>query len=195
MRPAAATIAVLLLLSTPAYAWKCGNPACIMCYGSSAYKYYPNRYPQYAKPTITVDSTPQKVVDGCLAIVQPRKDELLVDLGCGDGRWLISAVRDYGCRAVGVEIDRDVAALATRNVKAAGLSDRVTVIHGDARRYDLAGVDIVVLYLFPELIEQLEPELFRASRVISYSHPIPHVTNQRLVVAKQPVYLWQRTGR
>jgi len=139
--------------------------------------------------------TPLVVVKAMLELVKPAKDEVLCDLGCGDGRIVIAAAKTYGCRAVGVEIDEANVDLARRNVRFAGVGSLVEIVHADARTYKLDKVDVVTLYLFPALIKQLEPEVFKAKRIVSYSHEIPGVANRKVMVdGKYPVFLWRQTS-
>lgn len=139
------------------------------------------------------EPTPYIVVAAMLRLVKPTKDELLCDLGCGDGRIVIMAAENYGCRAVGVEINKATVELARRNVRAAGVEELVEIIHADARKHDLGTTDIVVLYAHPSLIRELAPAIFRVSRIVSYSHPIPNVLNRSSMVAKKyPIHLWLR---
>lgn len=129
-----------------------------------------------------LQSMPHAAVDAMLSVVKPRPGQTLYDLGCGDGRILIAAVRDYGCRAVGVEINSETSQLALKNVKAAGLKDMIAMYDGDAREMALtdradgiADADIVTLYLYSDTIESLIPRLKTlkpGATVISYLHDI-----------------------
>jgi cyclopropane fatty-acyl-phospholipid synthase-like methyltransferase len=118
----------------------------------------------------------------------PAEDEMLLDIGCGDGRILIEAVKRYKCLAVGIEIDKRVADLARENVKKAGLGGRIRVMDGDARKYKFDDVDVITMYLFPDLMEEMQPEMFRARKIVSYSHPIPNVRNHRV----GEIYIWEK---
>src|SRR5690242_21425623 len=76
-------------------------------------------------------NSPQRAVDKMLEMANPKPGETLYDLGCGDGRILITAAQRYNVKAVGIEIAEHQARIAAENVKKAGLQDRVKVIHGD----------------------------------------------------------------
>lgn len=106
-----------------------------------------------------------------LKLLSPRPHETLVDYGCGDGRFLIAAARHYGCRAVGVEIDPQRAQAAREAVAAAGLSDRIRIIEGDATQVDV-DADVGVVYLWPDVLQQLKPKLQKLDRFVSYMHPV-----------------------
>lgn len=122
-------------------------------------------------------STPEVAVNEMLNIAAPKPDEVIYDLGCGDARILIAAVKKYGCRAVGVEINPKTVDLARKKVKEAGLSDRIRIVYDDVTQYAyLDEADIVTMYLYPDTIRGLIPRLRRlrqGTRVVSYLHPIP----------------------
>ncbi len=146
-----------------------------------------------AHKDITIDSTPQVVVDSMLAAVNPTEDDVLYDLGCGDGRILITAVKKYNCVAVGIELNPNVAAIAKANIKKAGLEHRIQIVTGDARKYELSDATIVTMYLFPDLMLELEPHITHATRIVSYSHEIPNRNNSKILVqGKYPVYVWAK---
>ncbi len=135
--------------------------------------------------------TPHAVVDAMLAAVRPTRSDVLYDLGCGDGRILIAAARDYGCRAVGIEINPETAELARENVRAAGLEGKIVVRTGDALKFNLDGATVVTMYLYVDTMERLVPYIKRATRIVSYSHPIPGRVNEKFMVGDHPVYLWR----
>lgn len=136
--------------------------------------------------------TPTLVVDAMLAAVRPTTRDVLYDLGCGDGRILIAAVRDYGCRAVGIEINAETAELARANVRAAGLEGKIAIRTGDALKFNLDGATIVTMYLSLDTMDQLVPYITNATRIVSYSHPIPGRVNERFTVGEDhPVYVWR----
>jgi hypothetical protein len=139
--------------------------------------YYANQ------PKLTADDlppdqqpTPMEGVAATLAALRPQPHEVLVDYGCGfDARYLITACRQYGTRkAIGVEIDPVVAASARAYVAQAGLSDRITIITGDATKVDVTA-DIGVAYLWPDVLEQLKPRINRLKRFASYAHAVPGI--------------------
>ena len=129
-----------------------------------------------------IDSTPQPIVEVMLAQLHLVPGDTIYDLGCGDGRMLITAVQTYGCKAVGIEIDPAVAAYARQRVREAGCG-RITIITGDARRYNLDGATAVTMYLFPPLIKELMPKI-KTRRVVSFSHRIPGRKCQQVLIDK-----------
>lgn len=91
--------------------------------------------------------TPRPLIAPLLELAGAAKGELAVDLGCGDGRVLVEAARIFGCRGLGVERNGRLAAMARRNVEAAGFSDRVEIVEGEAATVDLSAAALVFLFL------------------------------------------------
>lgn len=140
-------------------------------------------------------ATPPAVVDAMLRLADLRPGEVLYDLGAGDGRIAIAAARDYGVRAVGIEIDARKAAEAQANVARAGLADRVEIRYGDALAADLRQASVVTLFLFPEINERLAPklraELPPGARIVSHRFGLGGWPPEREVVAEgHPLLLW-----
>ena len=155
--------------------------------------YMPGYGPQISAPQTvdqTLESTPQEVVDVLLDILQPKTNETLYDLGCGDGRILISATKKFGCRSVGIEINKRTAELAKQKAKEANIE--VTIIEGDIKDQDLSDADIITMYLFPKAMKLhlLKPR----TRIISIGHEIPGVNAQKREVTvngkKYTFYMW-----
>ena len=122
-------------------------------------------------------NSPQHAVDKMLELANLKPGETLYDLGCGDGRILIAAAEKYHAKGVGVEISSTLAKRAAQKVQQAGLSNQVTIVHGNFMRTDLSHADVVTLYLATTANESLRPNLERylrpKSRVVSYDYPIP----------------------
>lgn len=115
---------------------------------------------------------PQEAVDAMLGILSPEWGDTLYDLGCGDGRILISANLDYGCSVLGIENNPRTYLRAEKNVKAH--CEGWAVIYDDATRYPLDKADFITVYLNPEVSRRMRWATLRpGARVISYQHPIP----------------------
>lgn len=117
--------------------------------------------------------TPHEVVDRMLLLAGVTKDDVLIDLGCGDGRIPIAAAKQYGTRGLGVDIDPQRIAEANANAKAAGVEHLVTFKLQDAMKTDVSGATVVTTYLLtasnlrlrPLLTAQLKP----GSRIVTHS--------------------------
>lgn len=114
--------------------------------------------------------TPNELVTEMLEIAQVTSVDLVYDLGAGDGKITIEAARRYGARAVGIEYNPDMAALARRNAQQAGVSDRVTIVTGDIFNEDFSNATVVTLYLLTELNIKLKPTILKmkpGTRIVS----------------------------
>jgi predicted RNA methylase len=122
--------------------------------------------------------TPQQVVDKMLELAKVTSNDVVYDLGCGDGRIVVTAAKRYGARAVGFEIDPERVAEARENVRLSGVGDRVTIEQKDIFSLDLAPASVVTLYLLPSLNVRLIPQLSQlrpGSRVVSHDFDIQGV--------------------
>lgn len=120
--------------------------------------------------------TPQVVVEKMLALAQVKPGETVYDLGCGDGRIVITAAEKFKAHAVGIEIRRDIYERTLARVASLGLQDTVRIIHGNALQYDLSPADVVTLYLLTSSNERLKPVLVKylrpSARVVSHDFEI-----------------------
>jgi precorrin-6B methylase 2 len=117
--------------------------------------------------------TPQDVVDRMLKLANVGKNDLILDLGCGDGRIPISAARTYGARGIGVDIDPQRIAEANANAKAAGVTNLVTFKLENAMTTDLSQATVVTLYLLSSSNLKLRPILTRqlkpGTRIVAHN--------------------------
>jgi hypothetical protein len=129
---------------------------------------------QRSQTQVTPDQEgcPHDVVESMLDAMELRSDDVLGDLGCGDGRILIAAAK-RGIRGIGVEIDGSRADLARRNVKEAGFDHLVTIETGDALEFDLSRVTTATAYLYPPLLEKLSEKLKQVRVAASPFHEVP----------------------
>ena len=103
--------------------------------------------------------TPDVLVDKMLEMAAVTPDDLVVDLGSGDGRMAIAAAR-LGARAVGVELDPNLVALSARRAAEAGVADRTTFVAADLFEFDLSAATVVTMFLLPDVNYRLRPTLF-----------------------------------
>ena len=103
--------------------------------------------------------TPDVLVDKMLEMAEVSADDLVVDLGSGDGRLVIAAAR-LGARAVGVELAPNLVALSERRAAEAGVSDRTEFVAADLFEFDLSPATVVTMFLLPDINYQLRPALF-----------------------------------
>ncbi|NUQ64707.1 MAG: methyltransferase domain-containing protein [Pirellulales bacterium] len=122
-------------------------------------------------PDVGFSATPHDVVAKMLKLAEVRRDDLVYDLGCGDGRLVVAAAKQYGCRAVGYDIDPDCVERARRNVKHSGVDDLVRIKQADIFALDLSQADVILLYLLPDLNIRLTPQLEKlkpGARIVSH---------------------------
>src|SRR5262245_29565747 len=111
------------------------------------------------KPDVIFVPTPQEVVNKMLELAEVKKGDVLYDLGCGDGRIVVTAAKKYGIKAIGFDIDPQRIKEARENVASNGVGDLVEIRHADIFETDLSAASVVTLYLLPELNVRLMPQL------------------------------------
>lgn len=147
-------------------------------------------------------ATPPDVVDRMLALAGVTKDDVVYDLGCGDGRIVIAAALKFGARGVGIDIDPLRVAEAQRNAAVAKVEHLVTFRVEDALATDVSGASVVTLYLLASQNVALRPALMRqlrpGARVVSHNFAMgdwePNVVDTFTSVDGQTrtLYLWKR---
>lgn len=121
--------------------------------------------------------SPHPVVEKMLEVARVKRGEVVFDLGCGDGRVLITAVRKFGARGVCIELSPDLVRQTREEIRRLGLEDRIEVIQGNLMDADLRRADVVTLYLLTSSNELLKPKLEsslrRGARVVSHDFIVP----------------------
>jgi hypothetical protein len=145
---------------------------------------------------VRYDPSPPAVVEAMLEMADTQPDDVLYDLGSGDGRIVIAAARDFGVRdATGVEIDPELVEQSRRNAQEAGVADQVRFVQADLFEYDFSDADVVMLFLLADLNTRLRPrllsELEPGTRVVSHRHGMGDWTpDGHRKVDGHHVYLW-----
>ena len=117
-------------------------------------------------------TTPHEVVDRMLKMAETRPQDVVIDLGSGDGRIVIAAAKNYGARGIGVELDGILVETSNRNAEVAKVADKVRFVQGDALVADLSRATVVTVYLLPALMRELQPrfiQLAPGTRIVSHA--------------------------
>ncbi len=123
-------------------------------------------------PDVIYVPTPQAVVDVMLRMAELRPDDVVYDLGCGDGRIVVTAAKLHGVKAIGYDIDPERVREARANVRAAGVEHLVRIEQADVFTLDLTGATVITLYLLPQLNVRLMPQLAKlrpGARILSHN--------------------------
>jgi len=121
--------------------------------------------------------TPMPVVERMLELASLGPEDILYDLGSGDGRIVITAARKYGCRAVGIDIDPAMVRMGRQTARREGIASLTRFICADATKFDLRAATVVTMFLLPESNEILAPILERqlrpGARVVTHDYSMP----------------------
>lgn len=138
--------------------------------------------------------TPQEVVDEMLKLADLKKGEKMYDLGCGDGRLVVTAAKTYGATGVGVDIDPERIKESNENAQKAGVTDKVKFIKGNLFEMDFKDANVLTLYLLPSVNMQLRPKILDlkpGTRIVSHAFDMgdwqPDVEKD---VDGRTVYFW-----
>jgi tRNA G37 N-methylase Trm5 len=147
------------------------------------------------RPDVIYVPTPEAVVEAMLQVANVGKDDIVYDLGCGDGRIPVTAARKYGARGIGIDIDPQRIAEANENVKKNKVEDKVKIIQGDLFQQDLSQATVVTLYLLPSLNVKLMPKLMKelkpGTRVVSHAFDMGDWKPEKEIdVEGRKVYYW-----
>lgn len=140
--------------------------------------------------------TPENIVAEMIKMAGINRDDIVYDLGCGDGRIIIMACRKTGARGVGVDIDPERIRESRANARIAGVEGKVTFIQQDLFKIDFSEATVLALYLLPELNEKLRPliltEMRPGTRVISHNYGMGdwEPDKARHMDASHSIYLW-----
>lgn len=124
-------------------------------------------------PDVVYVGSPYDVVAAMLKLARLTKDDLVYDLGCGDGRMIVLAAKRYGCRGIGYDIDPERVGAANRNVKENRVERLVKIVQADLFKLDFSDANVLSLYLLPEINEQLLPQFEKlkpGSRLVFHNY-------------------------
>jgi SAM-dependent methyltransferase len=146
-------------------------------------------------PDVRWEPTPEDVVNEMLRLADVNERDVVYDLGCGDGRIVIAAARDFGARGVGIDIDPQRIRESVENARAAGVMQRVRFREEDLFEAEIREATVVTLFLWPSLNLKLKPRLLEelrpGARVVSYIHNMGDwQSEKRLEIRGRPIYLW-----
>jgi 2-polyprenyl-3-methyl-5-hydroxy-6-metoxy-1,4-benzoquinol methylase len=144
---------------------------------------------------ILYEPSPTEVVDEMLKLARLQKNDVVYDLGCGDGRIVIAAAKKYGASGVGIDIDPKRIEEARINAKKAGVEDNVKFFQQDLFKTELRDATVVMLYLHYDLNLRLRPKLWKelhpGARVVSSTFDMgnwkPDATS---LISGRNIYLW-----
>jgi len=154
----------------------------------------------FREPDVIFVPTPQVAVDKMLELAEVTKDDLVYDLGCGDGRIVVTAAKRYGCKAVGYDIASNRVKESLANVEKNNVGHLVRIEQRDIFTLDLSRANVITLYLLPELNVKLIPQLKKlkpGSRIVSHDFNMRGVKPDKVVEVnsddeydKHTIYLW-----
>lgn len=152
------------------------------------------------KPDVIYVPTPQEVVDKMLELAEVKKDDIVYDLGCGDGRIVVTAAKKYGCKCIGYDINPKRIKESLENVEKNNVGDLVKIEQEDIFTLDLSKANVITLYLLPSLNVKLIPQLEKlkpGSRIVSHDFDMRGVTPDKVVkinsdneYSDHTIYLW-----
>ena len=147
------------------------------------------------RPDVIYVPTPEPVVEAMLQVANVTKNDVVYDLGCGDGRIPVTAARKYGARGVCFDIDPERIKEANANVAKNNVGNLVKVVQGDLFEQDLSGASVITLYLLPSLNVKLMPKLMKelkpGTRIVSHAFDMGDWKPEKeLDVDGRKVYFW-----
>ena len=147
------------------------------------------------RPDVIYVPTPEVVVEAMLQVAGVTKDDVVYDLGCGDGRIPVTAAKKYGARGVCFDIDPERIKEANENVAKNEVQRLVKVVHADLFEQDLSGASVITLYLLPSLNVKLMPKLMKelkpGTRIVSHAFDMgTWKAEKELDVDGRKVFFW-----
>jgi SAM-dependent methyltransferase len=148
---------------------------------------------QQSKDSVWVP-TPERMIRRLLQLADTTRDDVVIDLGSGDGRFPIYAAKHFGARGIGVELEENLVNLSRRTAAAQGVAERVRFIQQDLFEADLSAATVVALYISPGVMERLQPKLLAlkpGTRVVSHHFTLGDWEHdEKVEVEARAGYLW-----
>ena len=154
------------------------------------------------QPEVPYVPTADRVLDQMLDVAKITKQDVVFDLGCGDGRIVIAAAKRFGARGVGIDIDPQRIREANDNARAAGVQNQVKFILQDLFEANISSATVVMMYLLPDVNLRLRPKLLAelkpGTRIVSHNYDLGDWRPLRTIEVKQvettnsdhTVYFW-----
>jgi hypothetical protein len=160
----------------------------------------PEVSPTAPKLDVPYVPTHQSIVDEMLRMAEVKADDILYDLGSGDGRIPITAAQRFGTRGVGIDLNPERIREANENAKKAGVTDKVRFIEGDIFKEDFSEATVLTLYLLPQVNLRLRPTILQmkpGTRVVSHNYHMDDWEPEKTKEMKTPdgemhyIYFWR----
>lgn len=147
------------------------------------------------QPDVVFVPTPSDVVDAMLRLAKVTSNDVVYDLGSGDGRILIAAAKMYGAHGVGIDIDPERVREATANARTNGVGDKVIFRTEDLFTADISPATVVTIYLSGPINARLAPKLMKelkpGTRVVSHAFDLGSwKPQQKVTISDRPIFLW-----
>jgi SAM-dependent methyltransferase len=139
--------------------------------------------------------TPQEIVRSMLKLADVHKGDVVIDLGCGDGRIVVAAASEFGARGIGYDLNPERIREANENAAKAGVQDRVRFVEKNLFDADIREATVVTLYLLPNVNLKLKPrllaELKPGTRIVSHSFDMGDWTpDKKIELDGRSIYFW-----
>jgi predicted RNA methylase len=162
---------------------------------ASSWAALPSQDAALRRPDVIFVPTPEDVVEAMLQVANVTKNDIVYDLGCGDGRIPVTAAKKYGAQGVCIDIDPARIKEATENVAKNNVGDKVKVMNADLFTTDLSQATVVTLYLLPSLNVKLMPKLMQelrpGTRIVSHAFDMGDWKPEKEIdVNGRRVYYW-----
>src|SRR5688500_14532791 len=146
-------------------------------------------------PDVIFVPTPQDAVEKMLELAEVKKGDVVYDLGCGDGRIVVTAAKKFGAKGIGIDIDPQRVSESKENVRTNGVEKLVTIKNADIFQESFSDASVITLYLLPSLNVKLIPQLEKlkpGTRIVSYQFNMDGVKPKETYTGngRYTIYKW-----